>query len=138
MLRFLPVTLFVVLPLAELYTLLVVGAHIGALRTIALLILAGMGGAAVMRHFGARGLLQLRDALGRGQSPAQPMVEIALAQLAGLLLILPGFIGDAIALGLLLPPLRHWLARRLSPPMVAESRTEVHVIEGEFRRRDGN
>lgn len=136
MLRFLPVTLFVALPLAELYTLVVVGARIGALRTIALLILAGIGGAAVMRHFGARGLLQLRDALGRGQSPAQPMVEIGLAQLAGLLLILPGFIGDAVALGLLLPPLRRWLARRLSPPMAAETRTEVHVIEGEFRRRD--
>lgn len=138
MLRFLPFTLFVALPLAELYTLLAVAARIGALRTVALLVLAGMCGVAVMRHYGARGLLQLRDALGRGQSPAQPMLEIALAQIAGLLLIVPGFIGDAVAIGLLLPPLRRWLARRLSPPITAESRTEVHVIEGEFRRRDGD
>lgn len=137
MLRFLPVTLFVALPLTEIYTLLVVGARIGALRTIALLVLAGMAGVAVMRHFGARGLLQLRVALGRGQSPAQPMLEIALAQLAGLLLIVPGFIGDAVALGLLVAPLRRWLARRLSPPITVESHTEVHIIEGEFRRRDG-
>jgi len=65
------------------------------------------------------------------------MLEIALAQLAGLLLIVPGFIGDAVALGLLVAPLRRWLARRLSPPITVESHTEVHIIEGEFRRRDG-
>jgi UPF0716 protein FxsA len=138
MLRFLPVTLFVALPLAELYTLLAVAARIGALRTVALLVLAGVAGVAVMRQVGVRGVLHLRDALGRGQSPAQPMLEILLMQLAALLLIVPGFIGDAVALGLLLPPLRRWLAARLSPPMAAETRTEVHVIEGEFRRRDGS
>ena len=137
MFRFLPVTLFIALSLAELYTMLAVGARIGALRTVLLLILAAMGGVAVMRHFGARGLLQLRSALGRGQSPAQPMLEIVLSQLAGLLLIVPGFIGDAVAIGLLLPPLRRWLARRLSRPIAAEPGTEPHVIEGEFRRRDG-
>lgn len=136
MLRFLPVTLFVTLPLAELYTLLAVAARIGALRTVALLVLGGVAGVAVMRHVGVRGVLQLRNALSRGQSSAQPMVEILLMQLAGLLLIVPGFIGDAVALGLLLPPLRRWLARRLSPPMTVEAHTEVHVIEGEFRRRD--
>jgi UPF0716 protein FxsA len=137
MLRFLPITLFVALPLAELYTLLAVAARIGALRTVALLVLAGMAGVAVMRRVGVRGVLHLRDTLGRGQSPAQPMLEILLMQLAALLLIVPGFISDAVALGLLLAPLRRWLARRVSTPMAPGSRAQAHdVIEGEFRRRD--
>lgn len=136
MFRLVPVLLFIALPLAELYSMLAVGARIGALRTLLLLVLAAAAGVGVMRHYGARGLLRLHEALRGGQSPAQPMVEIALAQVAGLLLVLPGFIGDGVALCLLLPPLRRWLARHLSGPATAGAHTEAHVIEGEFRRRD--
>jgi UPF0716 protein FxsA len=135
MLRFLVILCFVGLPIAELYGLLAVGARIGALRTLLLLMLAAAAGVGVMRHYGVRGLWQMRDALGSGQSPAQPMIETLLAQIAGALLILPGFIGDAVALALLLPPLRRGLARRLAgSATVAQS--ETRVIEGEFRRRD--
>lgn len=134
--RLAPVLLFMALPLAEIYSMLAVGARIGALPTLLLLVLAAAAGVAVMRHYGARGLLRLHEALRGGQSPAQPMVEIALAQVAGLLLVLPGFIGDGVALCLLLPPARRWLARRMSGPATVETHTEVHVIEGEYRRRD--
>ena len=136
MFRFLAMLVFVVLPLAELYGMLLVGARIGALPTLGLLMLAAAGGTAVVHHFGARGLLQLRDALSRGRSPAQPMLETLLAQMAGVLLILPGFIGDAVALCLLLPPLRRWLARCLAGPMNDPRDTDGHVIEGEFRRHN--
>jgi UPF0716 protein FxsA len=136
MLRFLAILCFVGLPIAELYGLLVVGARIGALPTLLLLMLAAAAGVGVMRHHGVRGLWQMRDALGSGQSPAQPMLETLLAQIAGVLLILPGFIGDAVALALLLPPLRRCLARRLMGAANGQQQADTHVIEGEFRRRD--
>lgn len=136
MLRFLILICFIGLPIAELYGLLAVGARIGALRTLLLLILAAAAGVVVMRHHGMRGLWQMRSALGRGQSPAQPMLETLLAQIAGVLLILPGFIGDALALVLLLPPVRRLLVRRLVGATSNPPQANTHVIEGEFRRRD--
>lgn len=135
MLRFLILVCFIGLPIAEIYGLLVVGARIGALPTLLLLMLAAAAGVGVMRYHGVRGLWQMRDALGNGQSPALPVLETLLSQIAGLLLIFPGFIGDVVGLALLLPRLRRGLARRLAgAATIAQS--EVHVIEGEFRRRD--
>jgi UPF0716 protein FxsA len=134
MTRFVP-ALVIVLPLAELYSLLAVGARIGAARTFLLVLLAAAAGVAVMRHYGTLGLLRLHRALASGQAPAQPMLELLLAQLAGVLLIVPGFIGDVVAVCLLLPALRRRLAARLAGPPPT-GHVEVHVIEGEFRRRD--
>ena len=136
MLRFLVIVCFVGLPIAELYGLLAVAARIGALPTLLLLMLAAATGVGVMRHHGAGGLWQMREALGSGRSPAQPVLETLLAQIAGVLLILPGFIGDAVALALLLPPLRHGLARRMVRATHGPQPADTQVIEGEFRRRD--
>jgi UPF0716 protein FxsA len=135
MLRFLILVCFIGLPIAEIYGLLVVGARIGALPTLLLLMLAAAAGVGVMRYHGVRGLWQMRDALGNGQSPALPVLETLLSQIAGLLLIFPGFIGDVVGLALLLPPLRRGLARRLAGAATV-TQSDTHVIEGEFRRRD--
>lgn len=134
--RFAFFAIFVGLPLAELYLLLLAAARLGALTTLLLLILAAFAGTAVMRHYGLASLPRLRSALAGGQSPARPMLEAMLAQLAGLLLILPGFISDAVAVCLLIAPLRRWLAARMAGPDGAVSSAEVHIIEGEFSRRD--
>lgn len=128
--------LFLAWPLAELFSLLEAAARVGALRTLALMVVAAVFGVAVIRHHGARGLLHLRSALGRGQSPAGPMVETLLAQLAGVLLLVPGFVGDAVAMALLIPPLRRRLAARLAGPSGVSGDDGTRVIEGEFRHRD--
>lgn len=127
--------LFLAWPLAELFSLLEAAARVGALRTLALMVVAAVCGVAVIRHHGARGLLHLRSALGQGQSPAGPMVETLLAQLAGVLLV-PGFVGDAVAMALLIPPLRRRLAARLAGPSGVSGDDGTRVIEGEFRHRD--
>ena len=134
--RFVSLAVFVGLPMAELYLLLLTAARIGALTTLLLLILGVGAGMAVMRHHGMASLTRLRSALDRGQSPARPMLEALLAQLAGVLLVLPGFISDAVAVCLLITPLRRWLAARLAGPAGVATSTEVHIIEGDYRRRD--
>ena len=112
------------------------GGAIGALTTLLLLILGAVAGTAVMRYHGIASLARLRSALAGGQSPARPMLEALLAQLAGVLLVVPGFITDAVGVCLLITPLRRWLATRLAGPPGAGSGAQVHIIEGEFRRRD--
>jgi len=128
--------LFLAWPLAELFSLLDAAARVGVLRTLALMMVAAVFGVAVIHHHGARGLLHLRSALTQGQSPAGPMVETLLAQLAGVLLLVPGFVGDVLAIGLLVPPLRRKLAARLAGPPGTGGGDGTRVIEGEFRRRD--
>jgi len=134
--RFVYLAVFLGLPLAELYLLLLTAARIGALTTLLLLMLGVGAGLAVMRHHGMASLTRLRSALDRGQSPAGPMLEALLAQLAGILLVLPGFISDAVAVCLLITPIRRWLAARVARPAGAATSTQVHVIEGDYRRRD--
>jgi UPF0716 protein FxsA len=134
--RFLVLALLAGLPLGEIYLTLRAAADIGAMSTLLLLILGVFVGMTVMRHYGLASLARLRSALAGGQSPARPMLEAVLAQVAGLLLILPGFISDAVAVCLLLAPLRRRLAARMAGPEGAVSSAEVHTIEGEFRRRD--
>jgi UPF0716 protein FxsA len=48
----------------------------------------------------------VRDQLRAGRIPAADLVNGALILVAGILLFLPGFIGDVVAILLLLPPTR--------------------------------
>lgn len=134
--RFVFLAVFVGLPIGELYLLLLAAAKIGALTTLLLLILGAFAGMAVMRHHGMASLPRLRSALAVGQSPARPILEAMLAQIAGVLLILPGFVSDAVGVCLLIAPLRRWLAARLAGPAGTVSSAQTHIIEGEFRSRD--
>jgi UPF0716 protein FxsA len=139
--------IFVGAPLVELYLLIEVGSVIGALPTIALsLFTAALGGALVrMQGFGV--LFRVQAALDRREVPALELIEGALLLLAGLALLLPGFITDAVGFLLLVPPLRRWLILRwlksrgtLRPapgpaPGDAETRSD-RILEGDYRRED--
>jgi UPF0716 protein FxsA len=66
----------------------------------------------------------------------------ALILIAGLFLLLPGFLTDAVGFLLLIPPVRRWLIRHYVRVVPAHSirpvdgRSEPRVIEGRFRRED--
>ena len=134
--RFVLSVLFVGLPLGEIYLLRRVGGRIGALTTLLLLILGVGVGIAVMRHHGMASLQRLRSALAGGDTPARPLLEALLAQIAGGLLILPGFISDAVGLCLLIGPVRRWLAACIVARSRPAASAQVQIIEGEFRRRN--
>jgi UPF0716 protein FxsA len=128
--------LFVVFPLLELWLLFKVGSLIGALPTLGLVVLSGALGAAVLRQAGWRTLLRLQ----RGETPAPELAEGFLLALGGVLLLLPGLIGDVLGLLCLLPLCRHRLARRMlgrrrahAPGDAAEGPV---TLEGEYHRED--
>ncbi|HEY6793255.1 MAG TPA: FxsA family protein, partial [Kineosporiaceae bacterium] len=51
---------------------------------------------------------------------------------AGLLLLVPGFLSDAVALALLVPPVRHALARRAGEAVMRRFTTRsVRVVRGQ-------
>lgn len=105
--------LFIGLSLLELTVMIQVGTVIGALPTVVLIVLTAMVGSALVRRQGLKTLLEAQQRMQLGEMPARELLGGMLLALAGLLLIVPGFVTDLLGLLLLLPPLRSRLADKL-------------------------
>ena len=102
-------TIFIGAPLVELYLLIQVGSRIGALSTISLCLFTAALGGLLVRWQGLSVLMRVREALGREEVPALELLEGAAILIAGVLLMLPGFVTDTLGFLLLIPPLRQAL-----------------------------
>jgi UPF0716 protein FxsA len=100
------VVLFIVLPVAEIYVIIKIGGLIGVLPTIALLILDGFLGAALLRSQGRAVWRRFNEALEAGRIPAREVFDGAMVIVGGALLMTPGFITDIFGLLFLIPPSR--------------------------------
>jgi UPF0716 protein FxsA len=134
--------LLIGLPLIEVYFLIEVGSEIGALPTIALAILTAVIGTWLVRHQGFGLLARVREMADRGEVPALEVLDGALLLVAGLFLLLPGFLTDAVGFLLLIPPLRRWVVGRyvrvipVRRHAAADPRDPPRIIEGDYRRDD--
>ena len=100
------VLVFLVVPLVELYVLIQVGSAIGALNTIALLILMGVAGGWLMKREGLGVVRRVQSQLRAGRVPAAEVVDGFLILFGGALMLTPGFLSDIFGLSLLVPPVR--------------------------------
>jgi len=129
-------------PLIELYLLIAVGSEIGALPTIVLTLLTAVIGTWLVRMQGLGVLTRVGRSMAADELPALDLMDGALLLVAGLFLLLPGFLTDALGFLLLVPPARQWLIRRyvrlvpVHPAHVDARRPGPRVIEGRFRRDD--
>jgi UPF0716 protein FxsA len=96
-------TVFVVMPMIEIYVIVQVGQEIGVLWTVALLVLSGVVGTWLIRHEGARTWQSLREALDSGRMPATEIADGALILVGGTLMVAPGFITDILGILLIFP-----------------------------------
>lgn len=94
---------FFLLVFAEAWSIIQVGHHIGALATLILLTAGLIFGLQLMRSQGINTLVQGAQQLQPNGSPLAPLAIAVVRALAGILLIIPGFISDLFALILLLP-----------------------------------
>jgi len=130
--------LLLLLPIVEMYLLIRLGGYLGAWPTIAMVVLGAVSGIALLRRQGPAALNRVISRMQTGEVPALELAEGALLAAAGLMLLMPGFLTDILALLLLVPVCRagaaRWLIGRLARPGM---RGRVHsvVIEGEFERR---
>lgn len=105
------------LPLIEIAGFIVVGKALGLLPTLGLIVLAGLVGIAVLRGTTLSVMGELRSRLDRGEAPGRPLADAVLVTLAGILLIIPGFFGDLVALALLVPAVRSLIYRLITSRM---------------------
>ncbi len=117
------------LPFVEIAGFVVIGSRIGVLATLAWVVLAAMLGVAMIRRQGLDALRRARAALGRGESPTAELAEGALVALAGVLLLIPGFVTDAVGLPLAIPAVRRLIVSRLRTKLTRRGRRRPGLIE---------
>jgi UPF0716 protein FxsA len=94
---------FLALPIIEIALFILVGGWIGLWPTLGLVIAAAFAGTALMRSAGAQAGQRIRASMMQDQDPSADIVRMAMTFVAGMLLIVPGFLTDAVALVLLVP-----------------------------------
>lgn len=105
--------LFVVVPIIELMLLVRIGELVGLLPTLALVLATGATGAYLARAEGLRVFFRFQKELAQGRVPAQAAQDGIAVLIGGAFLITPGILTDLAGLGLLFPPTRHWVQRRV-------------------------
>lgn len=105
--------LLVGLVVLELTVMIEVGSVIGALPTVGLLILTAVLGSSLVRSEGIKTLFNAQQKMQQGEMPGREVMGGMMLALAGLLLIIPGFVTDFFGILLLQPWLRNKLADKL-------------------------
>lgn len=126
-----PLLLFIAVPIIEMWILIQVGGEIGALPTIALVVLTAMIGLSLLKRQGLSTLMSARAKMDQGRIPAGELVSGVMVAVGGALLLTPGFVTDAAGFLLLLPMTRRWLLIQL----IERYRGKI-IIEGDYQKID--
>ena len=144
-------SIFLLVPVIEIYLLIKVGGLLGAFPTIFLIVFTAVLGAWLLRIQGFSTLQRVQQSFSNGKIPAIEMMEGLVLAVAGALLLTPGFFTDTIGFILLVPVCRRWIIKWLLSRSTifqvkkstythyndpSPERTEPRVIDGEYRRED--
>lgn len=136
--------LALLLPLIEIVLFVQIGARVGLMPILVAVLVSALAGVWLLRRQGRGAARSVRAALVRGDSLPQATFDTLARFLAGVLLIVPGFFSDLLALLLLMRPVRRGLGQRLFRD-AARSATKAggkrgRILEGEYssvrERRD--
>jgi UPF0716 protein FxsA len=103
--------IFVIVPILEIYVIIQVGQAIGALWTVALLIVDSIVGSLLMKSQGRAAWRRFQVAVAEGRVPAREVLDGVLIIFGGAFLLTPGFLSDIVGALLLLPPTRAVIRR---------------------------
>jgi UPF0716 protein FxsA len=133
--------LFLGWTLIEIGLFVTLGAKLGLLGTWFIVLVTGVGGILLIRQQKRTVLGQVLNDLRGLRDPLTPAAHSALLVLAGVLLILPGFLTDAAGLILMLPPVRNLVietlrARARVAARMAATDAAIHAMLKPHRRRE--
>ncbi|MFA5983820.1 MAG: FxsA family protein [Methylococcaceae bacterium] len=133
--------LCLLIPFAEIYLLLQIGAVIGVFPTIILVVFTAVLGAWQLRQQGFETFRRLQASLARGELPAYEMIEGPILLVGGAFLLTPGFVTDCIGFMCLIPSLRrkfasYLLEKHLVKMANRNGQQATQVIEGEYHKEE--
>lgn len=141
--------LLLCVPTVEIAAFIVVGQQIGLLPTLALILATAIAGSILLRVQGFGVLRRIRQTMETGQPPGRDLVHGAMILVAGVLLLLPGFVSDVLGFLLFIPQVRDltWnlfkdrflvigTARRTGPSPYGRPRRTIDLNTGEYQETD--
>ncbi|EIT85439.1 phage T7 F exclusion suppressor FxsA [Fictibacillus macauensis ZFHKF-1] len=100
------VLFFLIVSVGEIAIAVWIGHLLGALPTIAIIVITSFFGAWLAKRQGLHVVKNVKQQLQYGQVPSQSLLDGLCIVLGGLLLLIPGFLTDVVGLLLLFPPTR--------------------------------
>ncbi|MCW2308671.1 FxsA family protein [Rhodobium gokarnense] len=142
-LGFLLFLLFLGVPLAEIAAFVVIGGKIGLFWTLAMVVITAIIGSALLRFQSYSVINRIRAEMDAGRLPGEQIGHAAMIFVAGILLLTPGFVTDAIGFLLFVPPVREaiwaFVRSRLKVTVVTagqgragprpDARSDPHTVE---------
>ena len=123
--------LIIFIPIVEIYLFIKIGSQIGALSTIALILLTAFIGVLYARYEGFNTLKAGMSQLVRNEIPIYEIVSGAALAFAAALLILPGFATDLLGLLIIFPATRKFFLKNVSKNYSEKVKEKQDFIDGE-------
>jgi UPF0716 protein FxsA len=121
------ILLLLAVPVVEVFVFIEVGLAVGWIVATVLLVGTSLLGVALLRVQGRSALQRVSLAVAEGRPPGAAALDGALGFLGCILLVVPGFVTDALGALLLFPPtralLRRWVSRRYGSRVVSFAAT---------------
>ena len=131
--------LLLIVPIVEIGVFIAIGGQIGTFYTLLMILVTAVLGTILLRIEGFRVLDQIRREMAAGRLPTRQLSSGVMIMIAGVLLLTPGFVTDAIGFLLFLPPvqaaIRAFLASRVKLPTFGMDSTGGF---GQHQARPGN
>jgi len=96
---------------AEIAAFVLVADQIGLVWALGLLVVVSALGPVIVRRVGVGVLAHTQQRLAMGELPTRDLLDGLVVLIGGVMICVPGFIGDAIGLLLMIGPVRHLLIR---------------------------
>tara|TARA_B100002019_G_scaffold251408_1_gene231778 strand:+ start:302 stop:697 length:396 start_codon:yes stop_codon:yes gene_type:complete len=119
-------------PIIEIYLLIKIGSHIGAIITILLIFTTAIIGVYYAKYEGLNTLKSGFLQLSKNESPTYEVISGAAIAFAALLLIIPGFVTDVVGFLLIFPISRKFIFNLLSKKMKSKDSIKNNFIDGDF------
>ncbi len=121
----------ILIPIIEIYLLINIGSQIGAITTIFLIFMTALIGIYYAKYEGLNTVKSGFAQLSKNETPTYEVISGAAIAFAALLLIVPGFLTDAIGFLLIFPISRRFIFQILSKKFKHKEKNN-NFIDGEF------
>ena len=124
--------LIILVPIIEIYLFIKIGAQIGAISTILLILSTAIIGIYYAKYEGLNTLKSGFAQLSKNESPTYEMISGAAIAFAALLLIIPGFATDIMGFFIIFPVTRKFIFSKFFKKLKPEKNEKNNFIDGEF------
>ena len=122
----------ILVPIIEIYLFIKIGSQIGAFNTISLIFITAIIGVYYAKYEGLNTLKSGFAQLSKHETPGYEVISGAAIAFAALLLIIPGFVTDALGFLLIFPFSRKLIFNKFAKKFKTKEKKKNNFIDGDF------